>query len=239
MSTYNIYIDESCHLQNDYSKSIMAIGYVKSNLEHNKLHKEQIQKIKLKYKTPVELKWEKASPSRLEMYYELIEYFFSSDLQFRCALVKYKEHLNHVKFNQGSHDLFYYKIIFYLLTNSFFNPNDQNEYHVYLDIANTRGRDRIKKIQEILKNLYRGKSPFTHFQHIRSHESPILQLTDFLIGAVSYKSRLVKGEILNPSPIKLKIIDRIEALSGYSLDESSEPWDIKFNVFDHQPKKQV
>ena len=239
MNIYNLYIDESCHLQNDYSKSIMCIGYIKSAFENNQEHRDQIQKIKLKHKTPVELKWEKASPSRLNMYYDLIDYFFKSDLQFRAVLIKYKENLNHEQYNQGSHDVFYYKTIYYLITNEYFNPNGKNEYHVYLDISNTRGRDRKRKIIEVLGNHYKGKNPFTFFQHIRSHETPLLQLTDFFIGAVSYKARLLKGEIQNPSQVKLKIIERIEKLSGYSLDESSEPWDTKFNVFDHQPKKRV
>jgi hypothetical protein len=217
----------------------MAIGYIKSPALNYSLHRDNLHKIKLKYKTPVELKWEKASASRMDMYEELIDYFFKSDLQFRCVLVKYKENLDHAKFNEGSHEVFYYKTIYYLITNTYFNPNDKNEYHVFLDISNTRGRDRKRKILEVLSKLYKGNNPFTYFQHIRSHETPLLQLADFFLGAVSYKARLMKGEIQNPSPVKLKIIKRIEQLSGYSLDESSEPWDTKFNVFDHQPKKSV
>ena len=217
----------------------MAIGYIKSPAENYHLHRENIQKIKLKHKTPTELKWEKASASRMGMYMELIDYFFNSDLQFRCALIKYKENLDHEKFNEGSHEIFYYKTIYYLITNFYFNPNGKNEYHVFLDISNTRGRDKKKKILEVLSKLYKGSNPFTYFQHIRSHETPLLQLADFFIGAVSYKARLIKGEIQNLSPVKLKIIERIEQLSGYSLDESSEPWDTKFNIFDHQPKKQA
>jgi hypothetical protein len=239
MSTYKIFIDESCHLQNDFSKSIMCIGYTKLLSDNYNKHKEAIHSIKLKHKTPMELKWEKVSKSRLDMYYELIEYFFNSDIDFRCILVKYKENLDHEQFNQGSHDNFYYKLIYFLLFNTYFNPANGNQYQVYLDIKDTRGKEKIEKIEQVFENYYRGDTPFNYFQHIRSEETPLMQLTDFLIGAVSYKARYLKDEIKQPSETKLKIIEKIEELSGYKLEESSEPWDTKFNIFDHQPKKRT
>lgn len=239
MSVYKLFIDESCHLQNDYSKSIMCIGYIKTLAEKYFEHKNEIQNIKLRYKTPMELKWEKISKSRIPLYSDLIEYFFNSDLEFRCILVKYKENLDHDQFNQGSHDNFYYKLIYFLLFNTYFNPAEGNEYKVYLDIKDTRGKDKIEKIKQVFRNYYTGFSPFTLFQHIRSEETPLIQLTDLFIGAVAYKARLSKGEITDPSETKMKIIEKIEKLSGYKLEESSEPWDSKFNIFDHQPKKTV
>jgi hypothetical protein len=239
MANYKIFIDESCHLQNDFSKSIMCIGYIKILDGDYQKYKNAIHDIKIKYKTPTELKWEKISKSRLPLYFELIEFFFNSEIEFRCILVKYKENLDHEQFNQGSHDNFYYKLIYFLLFNTYFNPAEGNKYKVYLDIKDTRGKDKIEKIKLIFEKYYRGDSPFQYFQHIRSEETPLIQLTDFLIGAVSYKARVIKGEIPNPSETKLKIITRIEDLSGYKLEESSEPWDNKFNIFDHQPKKRI
>jgi hypothetical protein len=217
----------------------MCIGYTKLLSDNYQQHKEAIHRLKLKHKTPMELKWEKISKSRLNLYYELIEYFFNSDIEFRCLLVKYKENLDHEQFNQGSHDNFYYKLIYFLLFNPFFNPANGNEYQVYLDIKDTRGKEKIEKIEQVFGNYYKGESPFKYFQHIRSEETPLLQLTDFFIGAVSYKARLLKDEIKQPSNTKLKIIEKIEELSGYELEESSEPWDTKFNIFDHQPKKRI
>ncbi len=237
MSNYKLFIDESCHLQNDFSKSIMCIGYTKVLSENYIKHKELIHKIKLKHKTPTELKWEKVSKSRLGLYDELIEYFFQSDIEFRCVLVKYKENLDHEQFNHGSHDNFYYKLIYFLLVNTYFNPSNGNEYKVYLDIKDSRGKEKVDKIEQIFKNLYKGYSPFIQFQHIRSEETALIQLTDFLIGAVTYKARLLNNEIKHPSETKLTIIKKIEELSGYNLEESSEPWDTKFNIFDHQSKK--
>ncbi|MBN1363983.1 MAG: DUF3800 domain-containing protein [Syntrophaceae bacterium] len=231
MIKYDIFIDESCHLMDDYSKSVMAIGYIKVPRDDYHRIKLELNDIKLRHKTPMEIKWGKISESRLSLYIALIDYFFMNPIEFRCILVKYKERLDHDQFNQGSHDNFYYKLIYHLLNNPFVNPIG-NQYRTFLDIKDTRGRDKIRKINEIFENKFYGKSPFIHFQHIRSEESVLLQLADLFIGAVTYKTR-----VLHESSIKNKIIEYLEEKSGYVLDESTEPWETKFNIFDHQPKK--
>ncbi|EXY98153.1 hypothetical protein M081_4881, partial [Bacteroides fragilis str. 3998 T(B) 4] len=35
------------------------------------------------------------------MYKELIDYFFDSNMEFRCILVKYKDRLDNLSFNNG------------------------------------------------------------------------------------------------------------------------------------------
>lgn len=57
------------------------------------------------------------------MYKELIDYFFDSNMEFRCILVKYKDRLDNLSFNNGEHDNFYYKMIYYLLVNPYTNPS--------------------------------------------------------------------------------------------------------------------
>jgi hypothetical protein len=151
--------------------------------------------------------------------------------------VKYKKNLDHEQFNQGSHDNFYYKMIYFLLNNPF-TTNPEDEYRVFLDIKDTRGREKIAKIKEVFNNYHKGKSPFIHFQHIRSHESVFIQLADLFIGAVTYKSRGLT-EANNASPFKKFIIEYLEKKSGYMLNEGTEPWETKFNIFDHQPRKPV
>lgn len=236
MSIYNLYIDESCHLQNDYSKSIMAIGYIKCAVDFDKEAKRLIKAIKVKHRNLSEVKWSKVSVSHLAFYKELVDFFFANPIEFRCVLIKYKERLDHEQYNQGSHDNFYYKIIYLLLNNTYTNPANGNQYRAYLDIKDTRGREKIAKIKEVFANKYSGVSPFIHFQHIRSHESEILQIADLFTGAITYKARnLYKSE--NSNTAKNDLIDYIELKSGYTLDESTEPWETKFNIFDHQPKK--
>lgn len=231
---YNLFLDESCHLQNDRS-SVMSIGFIKVPDHDYEQIKNELIAIKRKHGINHEYKWNTCSNTKKNFYIELIDYFFNSPLAFRTIVVKYKELLDHDQFNQGSHDNFYYKMIYFLLNNQWINP-PWAEYRVFLDIKDTRGRDKIAKIHEVFENLHYGRSPFKHFQHIRSHESEFIQLADFFIGAVTYKSRGLPDQP-GASPIKVFIVEYLEQRSGYSLDEGTEPWEEKFNIFDHQPRK--
>lgn len=232
---YNLYIDESCHLEND-RKPVMCIGYTKILSDNYNKIKDDIKQIKLKHKSPTEIKWNTVSFSRMPLYIELIDYFFDNDIDFRCILVKYKDRLEHQTFNDGSHDTFYYKMVYFLLKSATNPP--ANEYKVYLDIKDTRGKEKLRVINDVLQNEYAKSntpSPFIFFQHIHSHENVLLQLTDLFIGAITFKSQgHHKKEVANRA--KNQIIDYLEARSGYILDEGTEPWETKFNIFDHQPK---
>ena len=231
MKAFNIYCDESCHLEHDKS-DVMCIGYVKVDTEYYSQITTDLKKLKLKYHAPTELKWNKLSFSRLDFYKALIDYFFAQDaLCFRSILVKYKKDLRHEDFNQGSHDNFYYKLIYFLL-----RPNNESDstYRVFLDIKDTKGKERLNKIHEIFANYHKGNSPFISFQHLHSHDNILIELADFFIGAITYKSRNLKS-----SKVKNMVIDYLEYKSGYYLNEGTEPWETKFNIFDHQPKKRL
>ena len=112
---------------------------------------------------------------------------------------------------------------------------DQNEYKVYLDVKDTRGKSRIKLLQNELEEKHEGNSPFSYFQHLHSNENEFLQLTDLFIGAICYKARN-EAKKEKPSPIRLKVVEYIEELSGYVLDDSTEPWETKFYIDDFRIK---
>lgn len=229
--TYNIYIDESCHLEHNDS-TVMCIGYIKLEYGQYSTIKEAIKRIRFKHKTFSEIKWSKLSISRLSLYKELIDLFFLSNMEFRCVLVKNKGNLDHDRYNRGDHDAFYYKMIYLLLNNKYTNPTD-DIYRVILDIKDTRGKVSLKVLGDCLKDKNEGSSPFKYFQHIRSNENELIQLTDLFIGAVTYKARK-ENEKTGASKIKLEVIDYLERKSGYSLDEGTIPWEPKFNIFDFQ-----
>ena len=229
---YELFVDESCHLEHDRAP-VMSIGYIKvPALAYHELRQKLIS-IKHKHNLTKELKWSKFSKAKLLLYKELVDFFFANPLEFRCVLVKYKERLNHDDFNQGSHDNFYYKMTYYLLL-----PNPiGSEYRVFMDIKDTRGKEKLKKIKEVFDNKHHGNSPFIHFQHLRSHENEFFQLTDLFIGAITYNARLKKpGNTLIKNPYKLEFIKYLEEKSGFSLHETVPPWETKFNIFNHQPK---
>ena len=129
-------------------------------------------------------------------------------------MAKDKANLNHAKFNQGSHDLWYYKAYFYLLGAMI---GASQEYRIFIDIKDTRGGPKVRKLQEVLcNNKYDFKREVIRsISQIRSHESEVLQLTDLLMGAVGYYHN---GHYDHPavSEAKKAVVDRL--FSQYGKD---------------------
>ena len=223
--TYNIYCDESCHLEND-RQNVMLLGGVWCAKDKTKETLKKIKEYKIKHglKSNFEIKWTKVSPKKIDFYLDIVDYFFSSeDLHFRCLIIPDKKKLNHDKFNQN-HDKFYYKMYFNMLK-TILDP--QEKYKIYIDIKDTQGSKKIKKLHEVLcNNLYDfDRDIVEDIQLIRSHEVGILQITDLLIGAIAYNSRNLKT-----SEAKLKIIERIKERSRYGLDRTTLLKESKLNL---------
>lgn len=230
---YNLFVDESCHLEHD-KIPVMCIGYIKvPQLAYEELHKK-LTLLKLNLGNPSEIKWNKLSKSRMPLYKELVDFFFETPIEFRCVLVKHKERLNHDDFNKGSHDNFYYKMIYYLL-----RPNPPGvKYKVFMDIKDSRGKEKLNKLDEIFQNYHHGDSPFVHFQHLHSHDNVFFQLTDLFIGAITFKARELHKVALS-AKIKIEFVDYLESKSKFSLNESIPIWETKFNIFDFQPQQKL
>ena len=69
-------------------------------------------------------------------------------------------------------------------------------------------------------------------QPVKSTESELLQMTDLLIGAISYINRGLSGK-----PTKLGIIKMLESSLSQSLKKTTPPWEEKFNLFIFSPKE--
>lgn len=225
----NIYCDESCHLENDHQK-IMVLGAVRCEKTYKKQAVDDIRKIKEKYNMNkfCEVKWTKVSPDKLDMYLELINYFFDNPhLSFRAVIVD-KTKLKHQLFNQ-THDNFYYKV-YYQLLSRIVVPNNEN--YIYLDIKDTKGARKVKKLGEVLANgLYDfNMECIKNVQNINSKESELLQVADILIGAISYLNRK-ENEKENYSKAKMKLIETIICFSGYNLRKTTFLSEEKFNLF--------
>ena len=223
---YNIYCDESCHLEND-GHNVMVLGAIKCSKEQRQRISKEIRAIKIRHKlhSNFEIKWTKVSKTKLSFYLELINYFFNTpELSFRGLIVPDKTKLNHNKFN-NTHDDFYYKMYFLLL-----NPilENNNQYNVYIDIKDTQGRQKVKKLQDVLANANYdfNREMIQKIQQVHSHEAEHLQLADLIIGALGYTNRE-----LETSTSKLEIIERIKKLSNLSLKRNTLLSDKKFNLF--------
>lgn len=223
---YNIYCDESCHLENDGQKA-MVLGLIWCDKTKRKEITRRISEIKQKHGLAknFEIKWTKVSPAKIDFYLDLIDYFFDDDdLHFRGLVISDKDKLQHDRF-QNNHDDFYFKMYYYLIK-TVIAP--QNFYDIYLDIKDTRSADKTKKLHEVLSNtIYDfNQDIIKRIQLVHSHEVSILQLTDLFIGALSYVHRGLKQ-----SEAKLKIIKKIKHKSHYSLLKSTLLREEKFNIF--------
>lgn len=228
---YNIYSDESCHLLNDNSK-VMVLGAVWCNKSKRIEVFDRIKEIKKKYgySNDFEIKWNKVSEGKINMYLDLVDYFFDDDdLHFRALVVPNKKELDHEAFNQ-THDTFYYKMYFDLLK-VILEPSCA--YNIYIDIKDTQSQSKVEKLQDVLRNdQYDFQNQIIKkVQQVQSHEVALMQITDLLIGAIGY---LHRG--LNTSTGKLKIIERMKQRSGYSLLKSTLYKEDKVNIFIWKPR---
>jgi len=214
--TFNIYCDESCHIENDH-KNFMFLGSISSAYNQVSLHTSQINEIKKRHNFYAEIKWTKVSQSKLQFYSDLIDYFFATDLKFRVVGVDKTKINNHV-FAQ-TYDDFYYKMYYQLLNHK---TDSRYSYNVYLDIKDTLSACKVRKLREIL-NIKFGV--FRQIQNIRSHESILMQLADFLMGAISY----YKNVQIKKNQAKVQLIERIIKRSGFDLDRTN--YSEKLNLF--------
>jgi hypothetical protein len=228
----NIYCDESCHLEND-GQPVMGLGAVMCPIERLPAVKAAIRELKENHNARGELKWEKVSPSRLSFYLALVDYFFAEPaLRFRGWLVKDKGRLDHDFFNAGSHDSFYYKMLYYLLEPLIQPPN---RYHVYLDVKDTRSRLKVRFLAEVLRAKKRDPQGdlVARVQSAPAEELHVMQLADFLLGALCYRNRPTQIR----SQAKLAVVKRIEEKTGGTLLGGTPPWEEKYNYFTFRPRE--
>ena len=218
----NIYCDESCHLENDGSKSMVIGGIIVPNTYRKSIY-DDIKKIKSDFNIPThrEIKWIKVSPKQLEYYKTLVNYFFDNEvMRFRGVVVPDKSVLRHTDFGQ-THDEFYYKLYFLTLKKLL----DTNErIQVFIDIKDTNGNQKVEKLQRYLNNHARDNT-VTKIQQIRSHENSILQLADLIIGGICYANR---G--LDTSDAKLELAELINERTPRGIRQKSFYNEEKINL---------
>lgn len=231
--TFNIYCDESCHLEHD-GIPVMVWGALCCREDARSEISEEIRSLKAKHgiATSVEIKWTKISPAKREFYAELTRYFLADDrLTFRALVVPDKSKIDHSRFNQ-SHDQWYYKMYFTLLKYMFRPPH---HYRIYLDVKDTQGGPKTRKLHDVLANRICDwdKQYVERVQQIRSHESELLQLCDVLIGATGYANRN-----LSANAGKKAVVDQLHSTLGQDyLRRSSSFGATKFNLLIWSPQE--
>jgi hypothetical protein len=232
--TFNVYCDESCHLEHDRQK-VMVMGAIWCLTEKTREISVRLREIKRAYQmtSDFEIKWTKVSPGKVSFYKDVLDYFFDDDdLHFRALVVADKTKLQHGIFEQD-HDTWYYKMYFQLLE-VLFSPRDC--YRIYLDRKDTCGARKVAKLHQVLcNNMYDfNRKIIERVQVVVSHEVEQIGLCDLLTGAVGYANRGLTG-----SSAKLALVNRLKERSGYQLTRTTLLRERKVNVFVWQPKGSV
>lgn len=208
---YNIYCDESCHLEHD-GNDILVLGGICCPKSESKKINNDILLIKDSFdiNREAEIKWTKVSPANVDFYTKLVRYFFdNNNLSFRGYVGRGKTELDHNSHNQTYNDL-YYKL-YYRMLEFILDAHQSDKFNIYVDIKDTIGSKKVEKLKSYFNNHYTNNL-VNKIQLERSEKIGLIQLADLFIGALSYKHRY-----LNSNLGKLKIIELIEDLSAKNM----------------------
>ena len=227
MQQINIYFDESCHLMKDKS-NVMGIGCLYCPDEYKKQIMYNIRSIKRKYNFSIdhEIKWTRVSRGKIDMYKELIDYLFEEqNLYFRAIISLNKDKLLVSGEEQYRH---WYEKMNYYLFNKIINYG--YVYRIFLDKRDTKEKENLNKLEEVICNSKYDFNMITikSIEDITSNNNDLIQLTDLLIGALTYYHR---G--LTTSPAKIEVVKYL--MSKAKISETSNWNDTKFNLLIWRP----
>lgn len=227
---YEVYCDESCveALFDVKSHKFSVIGGVWIPAETRSAVKTALFSLKDKYQLYGEMKWNKICPSSINLYKDLIDFFFAyPDIRFRSIVIDSSE-IDHMSYNQGSGELGFYKFYYELLHNWLV---EGNTYNVYLDYKVNGNRHRVKELERILQSGAWGI--VQQAQSLPSDESLLIQLADVLTGAVA---AAYNKEITSQSKKDIKAL--IDKHIGHPI-RATFPSETKFNIFKIRLKKKL
>lgn len=220
---FDVYCDESSPevLWDRSANKYLVLGSIWMPATYREEFKTQIKEIKEKHNYRNEIKWNKVSPSSLDFYVELVNYFFNTEnIRFRGIVVKAEE-IDMVRFHNDDNELSFYKFYYQLLHHWIL---DYNEYSIFIDHKVNKDTNRIQKLKDVLNkaNLF---SNIENVQSIHSNESLGIQLADLLMGALNGKAN---NKVT--SNAKKSIIETIEQNLGREIKPTYRT-EKKFNVF--------
>ncbi len=139
-----------------------------------------------------ELKWSKISPAKLPAYRRVVDVFFENrpaenPVHFHSIVVEMANR-NDFVFNAGSREMGFNKEVYQLLM-KFGRLYRDCSFHVYPDSRETKSSpDELRLIlnRGLAAKGDRRDWPYRRLHFKKSHEVPILQLTDLLIGAIAF-----------------------------------------------------
>ncbi len=224
---FDVYCDESRPdlLSSDKPQAkYMLIGSLWLPNDRREHFKIEIHSLRNKHKIGGEFKWQKVSPSKINFYKELIEWFFSTgdQLRFRCIVVDHSK-VDLETYHLNDQELGFYKFYYQLLHHWIL---DFNEYNFFVDFKKNRRRDRLADLRNCLANA-NLLSKVNCVQAIASNESVLLQLADVLIGIAALRL----NNLFNIKSSKYELLLECERLLGNQITNTTKST-RKFNVFE-------
>lgn len=220
-TNYSIYCDESRH--DSGTNGYTTIGGIWVPSEKKKDFTRSLRKLYSDYHIGAEVKWSKTSATILPAYKALIDFFFEQDISFRVIVID-KSKLRHDEFHDGDEELGFYKFYYEMLVKWLSLPG---EHSILLDFKKNKGFDRYPVLERCLKSKLPHNASLKSLNVIQSHDSPLAQLSDLLIGATA-----AKWSGVNTNSAKAQLIQHIEIKREASLTSitSSQAF-CKFNLF--------
>lgn len=225
MNKLYVYSDESCHIKND-DYDIMALACVYCSDLNRKMITNNIKKIieYHEFSSSLELKWGKISNSNVEMYKDIFSYISEMSklglFGIRGIVIKGKKNI------VGDFDEFYHKM-YYLLFKTILDNTLKyySGYTLFLDNKDTYSNIKVPVIGKYLSNSIYN---FTTLNSIcaDSKEHILIQVSDIIAGALTYKNRF-----LDTSSAKLSLIKHIEVKFGVNLLKTTPKSRLDFNIF--------
>ena len=218
----NIYCDESCHLEHG-KEHVMLVSCIYCPKDKVYEISQDLRFLKEKYHLNKrgELKWHKISNCKRDYYIELLNYFLNNeDINFRTIIIPHKEKLKHEIFNQ-THSKWYYKMIYTLVK---YIPeyiyDNKKKYYVYIDKKENsyEARQEVIKLKTYLDKHFDFDC---HIQNIVSDQSELLQLNDFIQGAISYSNRGIYDKEKSNST-KKEIVDMLTDKLGIKINKTNK-----------------
>lgn len=218
-----IYWDESS--VNNKDLKYMWVGTIFCDKEYRDIAKKEISKIKEKYNFKTEIKRRKVNYTKLDFYKEIIDYFIESNLNFYWIKVN-KDDIDLQRYHKDDLDIALYKRYYFLLRNRLENDT---EYYIYLDKRTTKEKCKISELRKFLEIEKQTPSKNYNIKNMSEYESSehiLIQITDFLIGAVCYAFNNTWRE-----GAKNDLITYISQKLKKPLTNCSFPDEKKFNIF--------
>ncbi|MBU4360845.1 DUF3800 domain-containing protein [Patescibacteria group bacterium] len=227
---YNIYCDESS-IENKENQ-FMIIGALFLVREKKEKLREELKKLKLKYKFNGEIKWNKVSNRFLSFYKALVDLFisFNDELQFHCIKID-RNKVNFELYHHNDLEEGFYKFYYQLLKNKF---KQDCSYYIFLDYKPTKSKKRVFILENYLR--YRianySNSKIRKIQEYSSTQNTFIQIADLFSGAVNYDNNFV----IQNSKTKKEFVKYLsDKIKKQNLKFCSLPSENKFNIFCIKP----